>query len=272
VNNVGLTQTVSLGDYLKRAASISLKVTDSAASLNPVSRNFGSLYELLDFTFGSGEQWHQIWGAYKYNTSGLAQALANLSAQPQLAQVLNQVLGADWKALVKDNYDTLVTRWNALKAANLAGSAFTFTPAHAALIQASGDIHQANGRVINGTGAQKHEQAPMVATIGKYSVDTFKGDFAAKTNLALLSQRIDTLEEAAKLLAVHGLFKEAAPIVVPAGGAPQFVIQPLYETNIAYIDQSKFKGSDYFFKQVGYAPLKTVSVLGDSYFTTEQIA
>ncbi|MGC3030456.1 hypothetical protein ACPUER_36005, partial [Burkholderia sp. DN3021] len=30
VNNVGLTQTVSLGDYLKRAASISLKVTDSA--------------------------------------------------------------------------------------------------------------------------------------------------------------------------------------------------------------------------------------------------
>ncbi|WP_198388953.1 hemagglutinin repeat-containing protein, partial [Burkholderia ubonensis] len=272
LNNVGLTQTVSLADYLKRPAAISLTVTDSAASLNPTSRQFGSLYELLDFTFGSGEQWYDIWGLYKYHTSGLAQALANLSAQPQLAQVLNQVLGADWKAQVQDHYGTLVTRWNTLKAANLKGADFTFTPAHAALLQASGDIRQADGRVINGTGAEQHAQTPVTATIGRYEVPTFQGDFAVKTNLALLSQRLDTLGEAAQLLAVNGLFKEASPLVLPAGAAPRFAIQPLYETNIAYIDQRQFKGSDYFFKQVGYAPLKTVSVLGDNYFTTEQIA
>ncbi|WP_143137210.1 two-partner secretion domain-containing protein, partial [Burkholderia ubonensis] len=272
LNNVGLMQTVSLADYLKRPTTISLTVTDSAASLNPASRQFASLYELLDFTFGSGDQSYPIWGAYNYTTPGLAQALANLSAQPQLAQVLSQVLGSDWKAQVQDHYDTLVTRWNTLKAANLKGADFTFTPAHAALLQASGDIHQVNGQVINGTGAEKHEQTPVTATIGKYDVTTFKGDFAVKTNLALLSQRLDTLGEAAKLLAVNGLFKEASPLVLPAGGPPQFAVQPLYETNIAYIDQSKFKGSEYFFKQVGYAPLKTVAVLGDNYFTTEQIA
>ncbi|KVN32300.1 hypothetical protein WJ64_11395 [Burkholderia ubonensis] len=272
LNNVGLMQTVSLADYLKRPATISLTVTDSAASLNPTNRQFSSLYDLLDFTFGGGDQSYQIWGAYNYTTPGLAQALANLSAQPQLAKVLNQVLGSDWKAQVQDHYDTLVTRWNNLKAANLKGADFTFTPAHAALLQASGDIHQVNGQVINGTGAEKYEQTPVTATIGKYDVTTFKGDFAVKTNLALLSQRLDTLGEAAKLLAVNGLFKEASPLVLPAGGPPQFAVQPLYETNIAYIDQSKFKGSDYFFKQVGYAPLKTVAVLGDNYFTTEQIA
>ncbi|KWO21689.1 hemagglutinin repeat-containing protein, partial [Burkholderia ubonensis] len=272
LNNVGLMRTESLADYLKRPATISLTVTDSAASLNPANRSFGSLYELLDFTFGSGEQWYDIWGLYKYHTSGLAKALANLSAQPQLAQVLNQVLGADWKAQVQDHYGTLVTRWNTLKAANLTGADFTFTPAHAALIQASGDIHQADGRVINGTGAEQHAQTLVTATIGKYEVATFKGDFAVKTNLALLSPRLDTLGEAAQLLAVKGLFKEASPIVLPAGDAPRFAIQPLYETNIAFIDQRQFKGSDYFFKQVGYAPLKTVAVLGDNYFTTEQIA
>ncbi|WP_415867587.1 hypothetical protein, partial [Burkholderia ubonensis] len=178
LNNVGLMQTESLADYLKQPAAISLTVTDSAASLNPANRSFGSLYELLDFTFGSGEQWYDIWGLYKYHTSGLAQALANLSAQPQLAQVLNQVLGADWKAQVQDHYGTLVTRWNTLKAANLKGADLTFTPAHAALIQASGDIHQADGRVINGTGAEQHAQTPVTATIGRYEVPTFKGDFA----------------------------------------------------------------------------------------------
>ncbi|WP_177316694.1 C80 family cysteine peptidase, partial [Burkholderia ubonensis] len=272
LNNVGLMQTVSLADYLKRPAAISLTVTDSAASLNPAHRSFGSLYELLDFTFGSGEQWYEIWGLYKYHTPGLAQSLANLSAQPQLAQVLNQVLGSDWKAQVQDHYGTLVARWNALKAAHLAGADLTFAPAHAALIQASGDIHQADGRVINGTGAEQHAQTPVTATIGRYEVPTFQGDFAVKTNLALLSQRLDTLDEAAQLLAVNGWFKEATPLVVPAGTAPRFAIQPLYETNIAYIDQRQFKGSDYFFKQVGYAPLKTVAVLGDNYFTTEQIA
>ncbi|WP_232487598.1 C80 family cysteine peptidase [Burkholderia ubonensis] len=272
LNNVGLTQTVSLADYLKRPAAISLTVTDSAASLSSTSRQFGSLYQLLDFAFGSGEQWYEIWGLYKYNTPGLAKALANLSAQPQLAQVLNQVLGSDWKAQVQDHYGTLVTRWNTLKAAHLAGADFTFAPAHAALIQANGDIHQVDGRVINGTGAEQHAQTPVTATIGQYEVATFKGDFAVKTNLALLSPRLDTLGEAAKLLAVKGLFKEAAPIVVPAGEPPRFAIQPLYETNLAYLDQRQFKGSDYFFKQVGYAPLKTVAVLGDNYFTTEQIA
>ncbi|KWC18228.1 hypothetical protein WL48_03230 [Burkholderia ubonensis] len=272
LNNVGLMRTESLADYLKRPATISLTVTDSAASLNPANRSFGSLYELLDFTFGSGEQWYDIWGLYKYHTSGLAKALANLSAQPQLAQVLNQVLGADWKAQVQDHYGTLVTRWNTLKAANLKGADFTFTPAHAALLQASGDIRQADGRVINGTGAEQHAQTPVTATIGRYEVPTFQGDFAVKTNLGLLSQRLDTLGEAAQLLAVNGLFKEASPLVLPAGEAPRFAIQPLYETNIAYIDQRQFKGSDYFFKQVGYAPLKTVAVLGDNYFTTEQIA
>ncbi|KWA76063.1 hypothetical protein WL29_35685, partial [Burkholderia ubonensis] len=272
LNNVGLTQTVTLADYLKRPAAISLTVTDSAASFSPASRQFGSLYELLDFAFGSGEQWYEIWGLYKYNTPGLAKALANLSAQPQLAQVLNQVLGSDWKAQVQDHYGTLVTRWNTLKAAHLAGADLTFAPAHAALIQANGDIRQADGRVINGTGAEQHAQTPVTAAIGQYEVSTFKGDFAVKTNLALLSPRLDTLGEAAQLLAVKGWFKEAAPIVVPAGEAPRFAIQPLFETNLAYIDQSQFKGSDYFFKQVGYAPLKTVAVLGDNYFTTEQIA
>ncbi|MDR6504275.1 hypothetical protein J2785_007476, partial [Burkholderia ambifaria] len=165
-----------------------------------------------------------------------------------------------------------VTRWNTLKAANLKGADFTFTPAHAALLQASGDIRQVDGRVINGTGAEKHEQTPVTATIGQYQVASFKGDFAVKTNLALLSPRLDTLGEAAKLLAVNGLFKEASPLVLPTGEPPRFAIQPLYETNLAYIDQRQFKGSGYFFKQVGYAPLKTVSVLGDNYFTTEQIA
>ncbi|KWZ58663.1 hypothetical protein WK57_16205 [Burkholderia ubonensis] len=118
---------------------------------------------------------------------------------------------------MQDHYGTLVSALEHAESRPLAGADLTFAPAHAALIQANGDIRQADGRVINGTGAEQHAQTPVTAAIGQYEVSTFKGDFAVKTNLALLSPRLDTLGEAAQLLAVKGWFKEAAPIVVPGG-------------------------------------------------------
>lgn len=56
----------------------------------------------------------------------------------------------------------------------------------------------------------------------------------------------------------NGIFKPASP--KPNG------IQPIYETNIDFIDPNKFYGSDYFFKQIGYDKNKTSSVIGDAYY------
>lgn len=43
-------------------------------------------------------------------------------------------------------------------------------------------------------------------------------------------------------------------------------VYPLYETKLEYIDMSKFYGSEYFFKQIGYSTDKTIPVIGDAYF------
>ncbi|WP_171057388.1 hypothetical protein, partial [Pseudomonas fluorescens] len=48
-------------------------------------------------------------------------------------------------------------------------------------------------------------------------------------------------------------------------------IYPVYETRIAYIDQSKFFGSQYFFDKIGYHSDLTVPVIGDAFFDNQLI-
>ena len=62
----------------------------------------------------------------------------------------------------------------------------------------------------------------------------------------------------------NGIFKPAVPR--PNGSVPY-----LFETNIDFIDVSKYYGSDYFFKQSGYDPNKTPTVIGDAYYEQQLI-
>ncbi len=45
----------------------------------------------------------------------------------------------------------------------------------------------------------------------------------------------------------------------------------LVETNINFIDKSRFYGSDYFFKRIGFNPNKDIRLLGDSFYETKLI-
>ena len=45
----------------------------------------------------------------------------------------------------------------------------------------------------------------------------------------------------------------------------------LVETNINFIDKSRFYGSDYFFKRIGFNPDKNIRLLGDSFYETKLI-
>ncbi len=62
----------------------------------------------------------------------------------------------------------------------------------------------------------------------------------------------------------NGIFKPATP--GPNGKVPY-----LFETNIDFIDVSKYYGSNYFFQQSGYDPNKTPSVIGDAYYEQQLI-
>ena len=69
-------------------------------------------------------------------------------------------------------------------------------------------------------------------------------------------------------------YEQAMPLLAQASKprppiAPNFIaptVYPLYETNITYIDQSQYFGSQYFFNQLGYNPGVTIPVIGDTYF------
>ncbi|WP_339067358.1 hemagglutinin repeat-containing protein [Fusobacterium animalis] len=45
----------------------------------------------------------------------------------------------------------------------------------------------------------------------------------------------------------------------------------LVETNINFIDKSRFYGSDYFFKRIGFNPDRNIRLLGDSFYETKLI-
>ena len=62
----------------------------------------------------------------------------------------------------------------------------------------------------------------------------------------------------------NGIFRPALP--KPDGTVPY-----KYETNLDFIDLSKYYGSNYFFEQAGYDPNKTSTVIGDAYYEKELI-
>ncbi|WP_294662562.1 hemagglutinin repeat-containing protein [uncultured Fusobacterium sp.] len=62
----------------------------------------------------------------------------------------------------------------------------------------------------------------------------------------------------------NGIFKPALP-------RPNGTVPYKYETNLDFIDLSKYYGSNYFFDQAGYDPGKTSTVIGDAYYEKELI-
>ena len=62
----------------------------------------------------------------------------------------------------------------------------------------------------------------------------------------------------------NGIFKLAAP-------RPGKNIQYKFETNIDFIDPSKYFGSEYFFNKIGYNSNKTSTVIGDAYYEQQLI-
>ncbi|STO31330.1 Filamentous hemagglutinin [Fusobacterium necrogenes] len=62
----------------------------------------------------------------------------------------------------------------------------------------------------------------------------------------------------------NGIFRPADP-------RPGQNIQYKFETNIDFIDPSKYFGSEYFFGKIGYDPDRTSTVIGDAYYETQLI-
>jgi filamentous hemagglutinin len=52
---------------------------------------------------------------------------------------------------------------------------------------------------------------------------------------------------------------------------PSTSLRPIFETRIEFIDQSRFFGTDYFLRMVGYVNDRTVTVIGDNYFINELV-
>lgn len=60
-------------------------------------------------------------------------------------------------------------------------------------------------------------------------------------------------------------------IFIPATPRPDGTVPYKYETNLDFIDLSKYYGSNYFFTQAGYDPKNTSTVIGDAYYEKELI-
>ncbi|MDI2144896.1 hemagglutinin repeat-containing protein [Pseudomonas sp. ITA] len=93
----------------------------------------------------------------------------------------------------------------------------------------------------------RHLSVGQVVKVGKVGIADF-GSAVARVNTEIVTVPV------------------AAP--VPVVYTPIF---PLYETRIAYIDQSKFYGSQYFFDNIGYHSDRTVPVIGDAFFDNQLI-
>ena len=152
-----------------------------------------------------------------------------------------------------------------------------------AKISAGGNINiTATNKVDNGVKAKENvnvnfgNQKATSTNVGKNSVNLDKVDIDKKNiNVGVVTlnpknispkEEIDTKEYINLPKNDKGLFRINKNNI---GNKPGFSY--LVETNINFIDKSRFYGSDYFFKRIGFNPNKDIRLLGDSFYETKLI-
>ncbi|UTI53576.1 hemagglutinin repeat-containing protein [Fusobacterium polymorphum] len=152
-----------------------------------------------------------------------------------------------------------------------------------AKISAGGNINiTATNKVDNGVKAKENvnvnfgNQKATSTNVGKNSVNLDKVDIDKKNiNVGVVTlnpknispkKEIDTKEYINLPKNDKGLFRINKNNI---GNKPGFSY--LVETNINFIDKSRFYGSDYFFKRIGFNPNKDIRLLGDSFYETKLI-
>ena len=151
-----------------------------------------------------------------------------------------------------------------------------------AKISAGGNINITANKVGNGVETKENvsivskNQKATSTNVSKNSVNLDKVDIDKKNiNVGVVTlnpknvspkEEIDTKAYINLPKNDKGLFKINKNNV---GNKPGFSY--LVETNINFIDKSRFYGSDYFFKRIGFNPNKDIRLLGDSFYETKLI-
>ena len=151
-----------------------------------------------------------------------------------------------------------------------------------AKISAGGNINITANKVGNGLETKENvsivskNQKATSTNVGKDSVNLDKVDIDKKNiNVGVVTlnpknvspkEEIDTKAYINLPKNDKGLFRINKNNV---GNKPGFSY--LVETNINFIDKSRFYGSDYFFKRIGFNPNKDIRLLGDSFYETKLI-
>ena len=150
-----------------------------------------------------------------------------------------------------------------------------------AKISAGGNINITANKVGNGLETKENvsvnfeNKKATSANVGKNSVNLDKVDIDKKnTNVDEIvlnkknlepKEEIDTKEYINLPKNDKGLFRINNNI----DNKPGFSY--LIETNINFIDKSRFFGSEYFFKRIGFNPDRNIRLLGDSFYETKLI-
>lgn len=192
--------------------------------------------------------------------------------------VMSKIFGPTWKAA--SNSD-LRARWAEVSGheyAELKEQKFYFLPEEKASLYAGGNFVHTGGEFTNGIGGVQQQNKTISVKVGDQTIDAAVPPYDVVINLKKfeeLAMGISTLPTLADMLDISGMFKVSTAWSdaqsskdLPAGTTK---VVPMYETQMRFIDQSEFFGTEYFFDQIGYNPARPANVIGDNYFITELI-
>lgn len=293
---------VSMHDFVQQKLNTPIYMDGSKDRDQPVG--FDNLYLFLDFLYGysdSGSYWYN-W----YRNDGNPQAVMRTMEGATISTVMSTLFGPTWKAMSNGEMES---RWSELKAndqALLKENKIYFLPQEKGALTAGGNFIHQGGSFVNGIDGVNVDNRKIDVKIGSKDVSILTPTYDVKINLKKfeeLGMGVSTLPALADLEKISGMFEPSsgwlarnvddagasgiddgvsgigngmAGTTVPKRGSSGLPsngakVVPKYETRLAYIDQSKFHGSDYFFSQVGYNPEQPVYVIGDNYFISELI-
>lgn len=226
-------------------------------------------------------------GGYFGGNNGYYEALTKQNNE-QLEKVLSALLGSDWKG---HSSPISQDKWNY-------DASFKYYPANAnAQIFAGNNFTHSNG-IFTNNGGESGGNKDINIKIGNFSVDgstseldtnikdinsitqlgpiklvTVTDVIAGEITLDGVTIKAETGNTAGSI-AVAGTINPIIFIEIPEGENGIFKpatlkpdgFQPLFETNIEFINQDNMFGSKYFLEQIGYDISKPTTVIGDSYY------
>ncbi|MGZ9893185.1 C80 family cysteine peptidase [Bordetella bronchiseptica] len=225
-------------------------------------------------------------GACTAGTTRIAQLLDQATLPPRrpavalFAQSMAAVLGPDWRGPV--DRPTLMARYAGFKhrvaaQGRASGGELAFYPAQQTVLAGGAGLVLSGGRVTNGENVAGLLARNMTVHIGEQRIETPRGSIDAIRHPDAGSA-VTLKDSIHALLENRRLFARTAParaITGPGGNdipaTPPDLPQPLYETRLAYLDQSHYYGSRYFFDLIGYRPDRPLRTIGDNYFETRLI-